>query len=73
MPQPPHYLDRPLALVTHHIHRPQIGKRHRDIVPLFLIAGKDQNRVTPLLMVDQVLPVSVVLRRIRLGLPVMQL
>lgn len=35
---------RPVALVTDHIHRPQIGKRHRDIVPLLLVTGKDQDR-----------------------------
>ncbi len=73
MPEPPHHLDRPIALVTHHIHRPQIGKRHRDIVSLFLVTGKNQDRVTPLLMVNKVLPVSVMLRRIRLGLPVHEL
>jgi len=73
MPEPPDHLDRPVTLVTHHIHRPQISKRYRDIVPLFLVAGKDQDRVTPLLMVNQVLPVGVMLRGIRLGLPVHEL
>jgi len=68
MPEPPDHLDRPVALVTHHIHRPQIGKRHRDIVAPFLVAGKDQNRVTPLLMVNHVLPIGVMLGGICLPL-----
>ena len=70
MPQPPQHLDRLFTLITHHIHRPRIGKRHSDIVPSLLAAGKDQDRVTSLLMVNQVLPVGVMLRGICLGLPV---
>jgi hypothetical protein len=66
VPQPPHHLDGPVTLVTHHIHRPHIGKRHSGIVPPLLVTGKDQDRVAPILMVNQVLPVSVMLRGIRL-------
>ena len=69
LPAPPDHLDRPVTLVTDHIHRSQIGKRHRDVVALFLIAGKDQDRVTPLLVMNQVLPVGVMLRGIGLELP----
>lgn len=73
MPQPPDHLELPVTLVSDHTHRPQIDKWHRDVVPLFLVAGKDQNGITPLIMTNQILPVSVMLRRNCLRRPVQKL
>jgi hypothetical protein len=66
MLESPDHFDRPLALMADPIHRPKKGERYRYVVPFLRPSCKNKNRITSLLMVNQVLAIGMILRCIGL-------
>jgi hypothetical protein len=51
----PDHFDRALAFVAHRGSLAEVGEWDREAVKRLLLAGKDQNAVAPICVVDQVL------------------
>ena len=62
----PEHLDRAFAFVAHIIGLAEVGKGKREIVLPLLFSGKNQDSVTPVGMIDQILSCGACLRSIGL-------
>jgi hypothetical protein len=58
MPQAPNHLDRSLALVTHPLGQAQVREGNGAAVVFLLVSDKDQDGVSPFLVMDGLRPVS---------------
>lgn len=62
--EPPDHLDRAFAFVAYIIGLAEVGEGKREIVLPLLFSGKNQNSVTPVGMIDQILSCGACLRGI---------